>query len=256
MKKPKPPRETASRKRKPERKPNRFSAGAAKPEEDRRKPRFSRNLSVLYEDDALIVIDKPSGLLAVPIPGSKLPLPGRSLPNDSKEKTKSPDRPSHRSLLFRRSPLRQNHRPIATRWSVNFSTTHPNDTTSPPYAGASSSSPEPLCIIFARKECTSSCAPPKIPKPLAPNCAIRVERLFSDATLVKIELVTGLQNQIRAQFPPSAIPSSETGNSIPPNPPKPSSTALRSTPPISNSLILARKKWSRSSANSPPISTT
>src|SRR4051812_22832298 len=43
------------------------------PKEDRRKPRFSKQLVVLYEDDALIVLDKPAGLLAVPITGSSAP---------------------------------------------------------------------------------------------------------------------------------------------------------------------------------------
>src|SRR5450631_2436680 len=41
--------------------------------EDQRRPRFSRELSVLYEDDAVVVIDKPAGLLAVPIKGSNTP---------------------------------------------------------------------------------------------------------------------------------------------------------------------------------------
>jgi 23S rRNA-/tRNA-specific pseudouridylate synthase len=41
--------------------------------EDRRRPRFSRALSVLYEDDAVVVLDKPAGLLAVPIKGSDTP---------------------------------------------------------------------------------------------------------------------------------------------------------------------------------------
>src|SRR3977135_735372 len=38
-----------------------------------RRPRFSRELSVLYEDDAVLVIDKPAGLPAVPIKGSDTP---------------------------------------------------------------------------------------------------------------------------------------------------------------------------------------
>src|SRR3984957_4955502 len=42
-------------------------------QEDRRRPRFSRELSVLYEDDAVVVLDKPAGLLAVPIKGSETP---------------------------------------------------------------------------------------------------------------------------------------------------------------------------------------
>jgi 23S rRNA-/tRNA-specific pseudouridylate synthase len=41
--------------------------------EDRRRPRFSQELSVLYEDDAVVVLDKPAGLLAVPAKGSDTP---------------------------------------------------------------------------------------------------------------------------------------------------------------------------------------
>src|SRR5450756_2199004 len=40
---------------------------------DRRQPRFSRELFVLYEDDAVVVLDKPAGLPAVPVKGSDTP---------------------------------------------------------------------------------------------------------------------------------------------------------------------------------------
>src|SRR5258708_2784701 len=38
--------------------------------QDRRQPGFSQALSVLYEDDAMVVLDKPAGLPSVPIKGS------------------------------------------------------------------------------------------------------------------------------------------------------------------------------------------
>ena len=41
--------------------------------EDRRRIRFSREIAVLYEDDAVVIVDKPPGLLAVPIKGSAAP---------------------------------------------------------------------------------------------------------------------------------------------------------------------------------------
>src|SRR5579863_9323235 len=37
---------------------------------DSRRVRFSPELSVLYEDDAVVALDKPAGLAAVPIEGS------------------------------------------------------------------------------------------------------------------------------------------------------------------------------------------
>src|SRR6266704_6401241 len=39
----------------------------------RRPPRFSRELAILYEDDAVVAVNKPAGLLAVPAPGSDAP---------------------------------------------------------------------------------------------------------------------------------------------------------------------------------------
>jgi 23S rRNA-/tRNA-specific pseudouridylate synthase len=53
--------------------PDRGSAHQVSAPEDRRRPRFSRELSVLYEDDAMVVLGKPAGLLAVPIKGSDTP---------------------------------------------------------------------------------------------------------------------------------------------------------------------------------------
>ncbi len=44
-----------------------------KEQDSRRRPRLSREVAVLYEDDAVIVLNKPAGLLAVPIKGSDVP---------------------------------------------------------------------------------------------------------------------------------------------------------------------------------------
>jgi 23S rRNA-/tRNA-specific pseudouridylate synthase len=41
--------------------------------QDRRQPRFSRELSVLYEDDAIVALNKPAKLLAVPAENSGAP---------------------------------------------------------------------------------------------------------------------------------------------------------------------------------------
>ena len=39
----------------------------------RRPPAFKREIVILYEDDAVIAVDKPAGLPPVPIPGSEAP---------------------------------------------------------------------------------------------------------------------------------------------------------------------------------------
>src|ERR1700720_4558323 len=55
------------------RNPNRAPVQRRSAHEDTRRPRFSLEPAILYEDDSVIVIDKPAGLLAVPIKGSATP---------------------------------------------------------------------------------------------------------------------------------------------------------------------------------------
>src|SRR5436305_13832407 len=38
-----------------------------------RRSRFSRSLAVLYEDEAIVAVDKPAGLASVPVRGSDAP---------------------------------------------------------------------------------------------------------------------------------------------------------------------------------------
>jgi 23S rRNA pseudouridine1911/1915/1917 synthase len=200
MKKPKPPRETGSRKRKPERKPNRFSAGAAKPEEDRRRPRFSRELSVLYEDDALIVIDKPSGLLAVPVEGSAHPSVLSLLTEKLKRKRQYAlvvhriDRFSSGALLFAKTNPDRNslmkqflaHTPVRQYLAV--------------VRGRVGTEAGTLVHYFRKEGMYQLLRTAKDPKASRAELRYRVERVFADATLVRVELVTGFQNQIRTQF--------------------------------------------------------
>ncbi len=54
--------------------------------------------------------------------------------------------------------------------------------------------------IFDGKECCNSCAPSEIQRRRALNSDTPSNALRPDASLVRVELVTGLQNQIRAQF--------------------------------------------------------
>jgi 23S rRNA pseudouridine1911/1915/1917 synthase len=168
--------------------------------DDQRKPRFSLNLSILYEDDALIIIDKPSGLLAVPIPGSQTPS-AWSLLAERLEKKKQKalivhriDRFSSGALLFaktasdRASLVRQflDHTPerhyiAALRGRVELK------------SGT-------LVHYFRKEGMYQQLRSAKDPEATRAELRYSVDRLFSNATLVKIELVTGLQNQIRAQF--------------------------------------------------------
>src|ERR1700732_3585739 len=83
----KPSRHSRSRREKPDRSDRSFNRGSGKGparsdrqdaragerSNSRRQPRLSREVAVLYEDEAVIVLNKPAGLLAVPIKGSDVP---------------------------------------------------------------------------------------------------------------------------------------------------------------------------------------
>jgi 23S rRNA pseudouridine1911/1915/1917 synthase len=190
------PRKARSRKEKPDR----ASAHRGATEEDRRRPRFSRELSVLYEDDAVVVLDKPAGLLAVPIPGSHTPSAWSLLAAKLQLKKQRAlivhriDRFSSGALLFAKtSPDRSSlvkqflaHTPVRRYLTV--------------VRGRIEVEAGTLVHYFRRDGMFQQLRTARDPKAARAEMRYSVERLFADASLVRVELVTGLQNQIRAQF--------------------------------------------------------
>jgi 23S rRNA pseudouridine1911/1915/1917 synthase len=193
-----------SQDRSKKRKPNRHSAQQPSAHEDTRRPRFSLEPSVLYEDDAVIVIDKPAGLLAVPIKGSTTPSAWSLLAEKLQRKKQRAlivhriDRFSSGALLFaktapdREALVRQflAHTPVrqylaALRHRIADSTTDERRT---------------LAHYFRREGMYQQLRTARDPEASRAELRYSVERLFADASLVRVELVTGLQNQIRAQF--------------------------------------------------------
>jgi 23S rRNA pseudouridine1911/1915/1917 synthase len=176
-------------------KPNRFSV-----REDRRRPRFSRELSVLYEDDAVVVVDKPAGLLAVPVEGSDTPSALSLLVEELKSQRQQAlivhriDRFASGALVFaktrpdREALVRQflDHTPVRKYLAV--------------LRGRLESEVGTLVHYFRREGMFQQLRTAKDPKAARAELRYSVERLFADASLVRVELVTGLQNQIRAQF--------------------------------------------------------
>ena len=180
--------------------PDRVSAHRGSTGEDRRRPHFSRELSVLYEDDAVIVIDKPAGLLAVPIKGSGTPS-AWSLLSARLELEKQRafivhriDRYSSGALLFAKTapdraalvrqfldhtPARQYLAVLRGRLEVKAGT---------------------LVHYFRREGMFQQLRTARDPQAARAELRYSVDRLFADASLVRVELVTGLQNQIRTQF--------------------------------------------------------
>jgi len=174
--------------------------------EDLRRPRFSLTLSVLYEDDAVIVLDKPAGLLAVPIKGSNTPSALSLLSAELKRKRQRAfvvhriDRFASGALLFAKT---RSDRDVLVRQFLAHTPVRQ-------YLAAVRGRVDPrtgtLVHYLRREGMFQRLRTAKDPKAARAELHYSVERLFADASLVRVELVTGLQNQIRAQFATAGHP--------------------------------------------------
>ena len=168
--------------------------------EDRRRPRFSKELSILYEDDAVVVVNKPPGLLAVPVEGSDAPsalslLVARLGPKRQRALiVHRIDRFASGALLFAKTGQDRNalvrqflaHTPVRQYLAA--------------VRGRVSIASGTLVHYFRREGMYQRLRTAKDPRAARAEMRYSVERLFAKASLVRVELVTGLQNQIRAQF--------------------------------------------------------
>ncbi len=185
------PRKVGSRSRKPEH----LSAHS-----DSRRPRFSRELSVLYEDDAVVVLDKPAGLPAVPIEGSDAASALSLLSVKLKLKRQRAfvvhriDRFTSGVLLFAKTQwdrdalIRQflSHTPMREYLAV--------------LRGPLAAQHGTLVHYFRREGMFQKLCPEQDRNAARAELRYSVERLLRGASLVRVALVTGLQNQIRVQF--------------------------------------------------------
>ena len=166
----------------------------------RARSRLSRQLPILYEDDALVVVDKPAGLPAVPIPGSANPS-ALSLVAASLARKKQRafvvhriDRFASGILLFAKTErdreilVRQflEHTPVRQYLAV--------------VRGHLKDREGNLVHYFRRVGMFQKLRTGKDAEAARAKLRYSVERLLRGATLVRVELETGLQNQIRAQF--------------------------------------------------------
>lgn len=165
-----------------------------------RRPRLSREVAVLYEDDAVIVLNKPAGLLAVPIKGSDVPSALSLLIAELKPRRQRAlivhriDRFASGILLFAKTDrdrdtlIRQflAHTPVRKYLAV--------------VRGRIKEESGTLVHYFRREGMYQQLRTARDPEAARAELRYSVERAFADATLVRVELITGLQNQIRAQF--------------------------------------------------------
>jgi RluA family pseudouridine synthase len=168
--------------------------------EERRPPGFSREVSVLYEDDAVVVLDKPAGLLAVPIKGSKVPSAWSLLSEELKRKKQRAfvvhriDRFASGLLLFAKTAP---DRDTLVRQFLAHTPVRQYLTVLRGHLGKPSGT---LVHYFHREGMLQQLRTAKDPQAARAELRYTVERLFAEASFVRVELVTGLQNQIRAQF--------------------------------------------------------
>jgi 23S rRNA pseudouridine1911/1915/1917 synthase len=166
----------------------------------RRPPNFSRNLAILYQDDAVIAVNKPAGLPAVPVPGSDAPSALSLVAAELKSRRRRAfvvhriDRFTSGILLFaaterdRDALVRQflAHTPVRQYLAV--------------VRGRLESREGTLVHHLQRHGMFQKPAAQGHPEAARAELRYSVERPLRAASLVRVTLVTGLQNQIRVQF--------------------------------------------------------
>jgi len=166
----------------------------------RRPPRFSRELAILYEDDAVVAVNKPAGLLAVPAPGSDAPSALSLLSQDLKPRRERAlvvhriDRFASGVLLFaktmrdRDALVRQflAHAPVRQYLAV--------------VRGHIAAKEGKLVHYFRKEGMHQKVSTEGDRKAAKAELSYSVERSLRGASLVRVMLLTGLQNQIRVQF--------------------------------------------------------
>jgi 23S rRNA pseudouridine1911/1915/1917 synthase len=165
----------------------------------RKAPRNS-TLSVLYEDDAVVALDKPAGLPAVPIPGSRTPSAWSLVAAALRRKRQGCfvvhriDRFTSGILLFAKTAADRDalvrqflaHTPERQYLAVVRGHPAPKEAT--------------LIHYFRRVGMVQKLRTEADPAAARAELRYAVERPLRNAALVRVTLVTGLQNQIRAQF--------------------------------------------------------
>ena len=162
--------------------------------------RFSRELAVLYEDDAVVAVNKPPGLLAVPAPDSDAPS-ALSLLSDHLAHRRQRiftvhriDRFASGALLFaktysdREALVRQflAHAPIRRYLVV--------------VRGHLPEKQGTLVHHFRKQGMHQKLTSAKDRKAARAELTYSVEQSLRGASLLRVTLLTGLQNQIRVQL--------------------------------------------------------
>jgi RluA family pseudouridine synthase len=162
--------------------------------------RFSRELAILYEDDAVVAVNKPAGLLAVPAPGSDAPSALSLLAANLKTRRQRAsvvhriDRFASGVLLFAKTMRDRDalvgqflaHTPVRQYLAV--------------VRGHLAAKEGTLVHYFRKEGMHQKLSTERDSKAARAELKYFVERSLRAASLVRVTLLTGLQNQIRVQL--------------------------------------------------------
>jgi 23S rRNA pseudouridine1911/1915/1917 synthase len=172
----------------------------------RHRPAFQREIAILLEDDAIIAVDKPASLPAVPIAGSKSPSAFDIVAVEMKRRRQRVfvvhriDRFTSGILLFaktnraRDALVRQflKHTPRREYLAV--------------VRGRMTEKEGQMVDYLRRQGMFQKMSRASDPEAARAELSFAVERPLHNATLVRVRLITGLQNQIRVQFAAAGYP--------------------------------------------------
>jgi 23S rRNA pseudouridine1911/1915/1917 synthase len=165
-----------------------------------RRGKFSRELAVLYEDDSVVAVNKPPGLLAVPAPGSDAPSAFSLLAEHLASRRQRLftvhriDRFASGVLLFAKTHLDRDalvrqflaHTPVRRYLAV--------------VRGHLPDKQGTLVHRFRKEGMHQKLTSAKDPEAARAELTYSVERSLHGASLLRVTLETGLQNQIRVQL--------------------------------------------------------
>lgn len=164
------------------------------------KGRSSPELAILYEDESVIAVNKPAGLLTVPVKGSDPPSALSLVSANLKDKRQRAfivhriDRFSSGILLFAKTQpdrdtlIRQflSHSPLRQYLAVVRGHLNPAEGT--------------LIHYFRKQRMFQKLSQKGDPRAVRAALQYSMQQPLRGASLVLVTLITGLQNQIRVQF--------------------------------------------------------
>jgi 23S rRNA pseudouridine1911/1915/1917 synthase len=168
---------------------------------NRRPPRSSLELRVIYEDDAVVAVDKPAGLTATPVEGTGLPSAFALVAEEMKRQRERAyvvhriDRFTSGVMLFAKT---DRDRDALVKQFLSH--TPERQYLAVVRGRLETDKEETLVHYFRREGMFQKLTTPGDYQGTRAELRYTVERPLRGATLLRVTLVTGLQNQIRVQF--------------------------------------------------------